>query len=153
MLRYFRIADIHVSQCQEWAQVSWARSRERAVCDIRFRRAHACLSAGGSCTAEPDTLLGHGQNRATAHCLSMLAVFRPDRWSDSRTAVDIDRKQVLRESRETALVQPDLNVAVPDALQVDHGRGDVAVPHPLLKRADVDAILQVPCRVGMAEFV
>jgi hypothetical protein len=32
------------------AQVSRARSRERAVCDIRFRRAHECLSAGGSCS-------------------------------------------------------------------------------------------------------
>src|SRR5580658_8852406 len=30
--------------------MSWARSRERAVRDIRFRRARWCLSAGGSCS-------------------------------------------------------------------------------------------------------
>ena len=73
--------------------------------------------------------------------------------SNRRNAPDIEEKQALRESGETALVQPGLNIAVPDTLQVDHGRSDIAVPHPLLKRADVDSILQVPGRVGMAEFV
>ena len=36
-------------------------------------------------------------------------------------------QQVLRESGQTAFVQTDLNVTVPDTLQVDHGRGDMRV--------------------------
>ena len=59
----------------------------------------------------------------------------------------------LRECRQASLVDPGLNVAIADALEINHGRGDVAVSHPLLKRADVDAVLQVPRGVGVAEFV
>lgn len=54
---------------------------------------------------------------------------------------------------EAALVQPDLDVAVANALQVNHRRGDVPVAHPLLEGADVDAVLQVPCGVGVPELV
>src|ERR1019366_7643532 len=60
---------------------------------------------------------------------------------------------LLGKGREAALVQPDLDVAVPDALQVDHRRGDVAVAHPLLQGADVDAVLQMSRGIGVAEFV
>jgi hypothetical protein len=53
----------------------------------------------------------------------------------------------------SCLVQPHLDVTVSDALEIDHGRCDITVAHPLLERGDVDAVLQVPGRVGMAEFV
>lgn len=62
-------------------------------------------------------------------------------------------QRVLCESGQTTLVQTHLDVTVPDPLQIDHGRGDIAVSHPLLKRSDVDAVLQVPCGVGVAELV
>ncbi len=48
----------------------------------------------------------------------------------------------LRKSGETAFVQSYLNVAIPHALQIDHRRRDVAVSHPLLEYADIDAVLQ-----------
>jgi hypothetical protein len=46
-----------------------------------------------------------------------------------------------------------LYVAVADALQIDHRGGDVGVAHPLLKSADVDAVLEVPSSVCLAKFV
>src|ERR1019366_1644523 len=61
--------------------------------------------------------------------------------------------RLLGKGRETALVQAHLDVAVPDALQVDHRRGDVAVAHPLLEGADVDPVLQVSCGIGVPELV
>ena len=60
---------------------------------------------------------------------------------------------LLRESREAALIDPRLHIAVPDALEIDHRRGDVAMSHPLLQGADVDSVLEVPRGVGVAEFV
>ena len=36
---------------------------------------------------------------------------------------------MLRESCQGALLQAHLDVAGPDAVQVDHGRGDIAIPH------------------------
>ena len=38
--------------------------------------------------------------------------------------------RLLGKGGEVALVQADLDVAVPDALQVNHRRGDVPVAHP-----------------------
>jgi hypothetical protein len=58
-------------------------------------------------------------------------------------------EQGLRESCETALVDPYLNIAIPDALQIDHRRCDIAMPHPLLERTDVDSVLQVAGGVGV----
>src|SRR5260370_894484 len=60
---------------------------------------------------------------------------------------------LLRKSRETAFVESRLDVAVAHGFQIDHGRCDIAVSHPLLQRADIDAVLQVARGVGMAEFV
>jgi len=59
----------------------------------------------------------------------------------------------LRESGEAALVDPDLDVAVPHTLEIDHGRGDIAMTHPLLQRANIDAVLQVARGVGVAELM
>ncbi len=42
-------------------------------------------------------------------------------------------QQSLGKSREAAFVQTGLNVAIPDSLEINHGRGDVAVTHPLLQ--------------------
>src|ERR1700730_17677448 len=56
-------------------------------------------------------------------------------------------------SREAALVDPDLNIAIPHTLEIDHRRCDVAVAHPLLQRADIDAVLQVAGGGGVAELV
>ena len=63
------------------------------------------------------------------------------------------RPTQLRECREAPLVDSGLNVAVPNALEVDHRRGDVAVSHPLLQGPDVDAVLEVPRGIRVAEFV
>src|ERR1019366_1079299 len=68
------------------------------------------------------------------------------------------RPSILKRQRsgkggEAALVEADLDVAVPDALQVDHRRGDVPVAHPLLQGANVDPVLQVSCGVGVPELV
>ena len=63
------------------------------------------------------------------------------------------RRPGLREGGEAALVQADLDVAVPDPLQVDHRRGDVPMSHPLLEGADVDAVLQVSRGVRVPELV
>lgn len=63
------------------------------------------------------------------------------------------RVPVLRKGGQTPLVDPCLNVTVTNAFEVDHRRCDVAMPHPLLQRADVDPVLKVPCRVGMTELV
>src|ERR1019366_4789733 len=60
---------------------------------------------------------------------------------------------LLGKGGEAALVQADLDVAVPDPLQVNHRRGDVPVAHPMLQGADVDAVLQVSRGVGVQEFV
>lgn len=57
------------------------------------------------------------------------------------------------EGSQATLIDPGLNVFVSDALQVDHCRGDVPVPHPLLERADIDSVLEIPCRIGVPEFV
>ena len=37
--------------------------------------------------------------------------------------------------------------------QVNHGRGYIAVAHPLLEGSDIDAVLEVPGRVSVAEFM
>ena len=55
--------------------------------------------------------------------------------------------------RQTPLVNPRLNVAVSDAFQVDHRRRDVPMPHPLLECADIDAVLEIPGREGVPEFM
>ena len=60
---------------------------------------------------------------------------------------------LLCEGGEAALVDPGLHVAVADAFEIDHRRGDVAVSHPLLQGSDVDAVLEVPRGVRVAEFV
>src|SRR5260370_31689520 len=44
---------------------------------------------------------------------------------------------LLRKSRETAFVESRLDVAVAHGFQIDHGRCDIAVSHPLLQRADL----------------
>ena len=62
-------------------------------------------------------------------------------------------QRALRESGEAALVDADLDVAVPHTFEINHSRGDVAMTHPLLQRADVDAVLQVARGVSVAELV
>jgi hypothetical protein len=57
------------------------------------------------------------------------------------------------ESSEAALVQARLDVAVPYALQIYHGRSDVAMSHPLLQGSDIDAVLQMARGIGVAEFM
>ena len=57
------------------------------------------------------------------------------------------------ESRHAAAVDARLNVAVPHALEINHGRGDIAVSHSLLQGPDVDAVLQMTGRIGMPEFM
>src|SRR5271166_4522461 len=59
----------------------------------------------------------------------------------------------LRKRREAALIDPGLNVFVPYTLQVNHCRCDVPVSHPLLQRTNIDAVLQVPGRVGVAKLM
>src|SRR5258708_18691910 len=48
---YFRVADIHVSHCQEKKTVLLTRAtEERAKTNVfRIRSSHMCLSAGGFC--------------------------------------------------------------------------------------------------------
>ena len=59
----------------------------------------------------------------------------------------------LRERCKAALVDPCLDVPVSNALQIDHRGRDVAVSHPLLQCADVDPILKVSRRVGVAKLM
>src|ERR1022692_4399071 len=59
----------------------------------------------------------------------------------------------LRECRQAPLVDPGLYVAVAYAFEINHRRGDVAVSHPLLQGPDVDAVLEVPRGIRVAEFV
>lgn len=40
------------------------------------------------------------------------------------------------ESREVPHVDADLNIAIPYGLEINHGRGDVAVTYSLLERAE-----------------
>ena len=54
---------------------------------------------------------------------------------------------------EATFVDPGLNVAIPESLEVNHGGGDITVAHPLLERADVDSILEMPCGIGVTEFM
>src|SRR5207249_3728148 len=77
----------------------------------------------------------------------------PDPEKIERAAGQAVEGKGLRESRKAALVDPDLNIAVPHALQIDHRRCDVPVAHPLLQRPDVDSVLQVARGVSVAEFV
>src|ERR1700686_174791 len=60
---------------------------------------------------------------------------------------------LLCKGGETTLVDPCLHVAVADSFEIDHRRGDVAVPHPLLQRSYVDAVLQVSRRVRVPKLV
>jgi hypothetical protein len=60
------------------------------------------------------------------------------------------RADNLPESRQAALVQPRLDVAIAHAFQINHGRGDIAVTHPLLQGADIDAVLQMACGDGLS---
>jgi len=62
-------------------------------------------------------------------------------------------RKALRESGETARLDPGLNIAIPHALEIDHGRCDIAVAHPLLQGSDIDAVLQMAGGVGVAELV
>src|SRR5258708_30676084 len=60
---YFRVADIHVSHCQEKKTVLLTRAtEERAKTNVfRIRSSHMCLSAGGSCprrTGHPFSVSG-----------------------------------------------------------------------------------------------
>jgi hypothetical protein len=48
--------------------------------------------------------------------------------------------------------QAGLDVTVP-VPQIDHGRGDIAVTHPCLEGADVDAVRQMSDGVGVPELV
>jgi hypothetical protein len=75
-----------------------------------------------------------------------------DRRRDSNSG-RLFSASLLGESREAASVQPSLDVAVPDALQINHGRGNIPVPHPHLQGADVYAVLQVARGVCMAALV
>ena len=59
----------------------------------------------------------------------------------------------LRESREAALVDPRLHIAVPNPFEINHRRGDIAMSHPLLQGADVDTVLEVARGVSVTEFV
>src|SRR5260370_5400808 len=54
---------------------------------------------------------------------------------------------------EATFVDPGLNVAMPQSLEVNHGGGDITVAHPLLERANVDSILEMPCGIGVTEFM
>ncbi len=40
------------------------------------------------------------------------------------------------ESREVPRVDAELNIAIPYSLEINYGRGDVAVTYPLLERAE-----------------
>jgi hypothetical protein len=46
-----------------------------------------------------------------------------------------------------------LYVAVADTFEINHGRCDITVSHPLLQGANVNAILEVPRGIRVAEFV
>ena len=80
--------------------------------------------------------------------------FRRDSAADPRggrtelLAFHTDEALILGESRKTAPIEPRLDVAVAHALEIDHRRGDVAVAHPLLQRADIYTVLEVAGRVG-----
>ena len=54
---------------------------------------------------------------------------------------------------EATFVDPGLNVTIPQSLEVNHGGGDITVAHPLLERANVDSILEMPCGISMTEFM
>src|ERR1039458_9466659 len=62
-------------------------------------------------------------------------------------------QRALRESGEAALVDADQDVAVPHTFEINHRRGDVAMAHPLLQRADIDTVLQVARGVSVAKLV
>ena len=62
-------------------------------------------------------------------------------------------RRCSREGCETPLVQSDLNIAVPDTLEINHRRGNVVVAHPLLQSADINAVLQMPRGIGVTEFM
>src|ERR1035441_10645618 len=71
------------------------------------------------------------------------SILRPKGWPPCFTPSKMGKEpfiplpRLLGKGGEAALVQADLDVAVPDALQVNHGRDDVPVAHPLLDGADV----------------
>ena len=52
-----------------------------------------------------------------------------------------DRNGLSGKCCEAASIDSGLNVTIPDPLQVDHRRRDIAVAHPLLERSDVNSIL------------
>src|SRR5271166_4445533 len=80
----------------------------------------------------------------------MLAVWRSGKYR--RKAVSAWAK-CLSKRCEAALIDPGLNIFVSHTLQVNHCRCDVPVSHPLLQRANVDSVLQVTGRVGVAELM
>jgi hypothetical protein len=49
----------------------------------------------------------------------------------------------LCERSQTSLVDPRLNVPVSDTLEIDHCGCNIAVSHPRLKCANVDAVLKM----------
>ena len=53
------------------------------------------------------------------------------------------------EGCQTTFIDPRLNVAVANALEVDHGRRDVTVAPPLLQCPNVDPVLKIPGCIGV----
>src|SRR5271157_1163730 len=80
----------------------------------------------------------------------MLAVWRSGKYR--RKAVSAWAK-CLSKRCEAALIDPGLNIFVPYTLQVNHCRCDVPVSHPLLQRANVDSVLEVPGSVGVSKLM
>jgi len=60
---------------------------------------------------------------------------------------------VVHSARTATRVDSGLNVTIPQPLEVNHGGGDITVAHPLLERANVDSILEMPCGIGVTEFM
>ncbi len=67
------------------------------------------------------TFFRHAQNCSSERQLAI-----------NRHLTDCYKRNRLGERRKTTLVNSRLDVAISNAFEVDHRRGDVAVPHPLL---------------------
>src|SRR6266704_2092816 len=74
------------------------------------------------------------------------------RKTDGRPSVE-ELNGSLSKCGKAALVDSRLYVAISNALQINHGRGYIAMPHPLLQRADVDSVLKVARVICVAKFV
>lgn len=59
----------------------------------------------------------------------------------------------LSKCREAALVDSCLDIAISNAFEINHRRRNIAVSHPLLRRTDVDSVLEMSRSVRMAKFV